>query len=61
MKKKFLCLVKLVIGLTFLLGPPLAAFGEQLFIVGLPPGVTIPIPELLRATSANTFPETPSP
>jgi tripartite-type tricarboxylate transporter receptor subunit TctC len=38
MNKKFLRLVKLVIGLAFLVGPPPAAFGEQLFIVGLPPG-----------------------
>jgi tripartite-type tricarboxylate transporter receptor subunit TctC len=38
MNKKFLCLVKLVIGLRFLVGPLPAAFGEQLFIVGLPPG-----------------------
>jgi tripartite-type tricarboxylate transporter receptor subunit TctC len=38
MNKKFLCLVKLVIGLPFLVGPQPAALGDQLFIVGLPPG-----------------------
>jgi tripartite-type tricarboxylate transporter receptor subunit TctC len=38
MNKKFLRLVKLAIGLAFLVGPPAAAIGEQLFIVGLPPG-----------------------
>ncbi|HXV84750.1 MAG TPA: hypothetical protein VEG60_33300 [Candidatus Binatia bacterium] len=38
MNKKFLCLFKLVIGLSFLVGTQPAAFGEQLFIVGLPPG-----------------------
>ncbi len=38
MNKKFLCLVKLVIGLSFLVGTQPAAFGDQLFIVGLPPG-----------------------
>ncbi len=44
MNKKFLCLVKLVIGLTFLVGASATALGEEfyqgniLFIVGLPPG-----------------------
>jgi tripartite-type tricarboxylate transporter receptor subunit TctC len=38
MNKKFLCLVTLVIGILFLVGPQPAAFGDQLFIVGLPPG-----------------------
>jgi len=45
MNKKFLCLVKLVIGLAFLVGASATALGEEfykgktiLFIVGLPPG-----------------------
>ncbi|MDH3444576.1 MAG: hypothetical protein OEN50_11665 [Deltaproteobacteria bacterium] len=38
MIKKLLCVVKLALGLTFLVGPPPSALGEQLFIVGLPPG-----------------------
>ncbi len=45
MNKKFLCLVKLVIGLTFLVGASATALGEEfykgktiLFIVGYPPG-----------------------
>jgi tripartite-type tricarboxylate transporter receptor subunit TctC len=45
MNKKFLCLVKLVIGFTFLVGASATALGEEfykgrtiLFIVGFPPG-----------------------
>jgi len=45
MNKKFLCLVKLVIGLTFVVGTSATALGEEFyqgkiirFIVGFPPG-----------------------
>jgi len=45
MNKKFLCLVKLVIGLTFVVGASVTAMGEEfykgkiiLFIVGAGPG-----------------------
>ncbi len=45
MNKKFLCLVKLVIGLSFVVGASVTALGEEfykgktiLFIVGTPPG-----------------------
>ena len=45
MNKRFLCLVKLVIGLTFLVGASATALGEEfykgktiLFIVGASPG-----------------------
>ena len=45
MNKKFLCLVKLVIGLAFVVGASATALGEEfykgktiLFIVGVPPG-----------------------
>ncbi len=45
MNKKFLCLVKLVIGLTFLVGASTTALGEEfykgktiLFVVGYAPG-----------------------
>ena len=45
MNKKFLCLVKLVIGLSFVVGASATALGEEfykgktiLFIVGVPPG-----------------------
>ena len=45
MNKKFLCLVKIVIGLAFVVGASATALGEEfykgktiLFIVGLPPG-----------------------
>ncbi len=45
MNKKFLCLVKLVIGLAFVVGASATALGEEfykgktiLFIVGTPPG-----------------------
>jgi len=38
MTRKLLRLAKLVIGLTLLLGSPFAGLGQELFIVGFPPG-----------------------
>ncbi len=69
MNKKFLCLVKFVIGLSFVVGASATALGEEfykgktiLFIVGFAPGeVSITIPGLLHAILANTFPGTPRP